>query len=203
MNIHSKITLSFLNSPTTPFNMTIYSTYKHLFQLFIQARQEWKQIAQERYTPKEIFIQLILPLLVIMGTCNFLGYQLFEQNPAQHIQMHLFSASATFLFSIVSFYISTLLIAKFAHYETKQERFTKAFTLVGYSFVPGIIFNSLAFLLPSINYLTILGLFSFFILLNIPEDKKSGYFTFILIGLLSVYAVLGAFFIGIASYLGF
>lgn len=190
--------------------MTIYSTYKHILQLFIRAGQEWKLIAQEKNTPKELFIQLILPLLLLMGTCNFLGYQLFEPNPAQHVKMYLFSASATFLFSILSIYISTALIAKFAHYETKQERFTKAFTLVGYSFVPGILFNSIAFLLPTINYLTILSLFSFYILykgigqmLNIPEDRKSGHFTFILIGLLSIYAVLGAFFIGIASLLGF
>lgn len=190
--------------------MTIYSTYKHILLLFIQAGQQWKLIAQEKKTPKQLFIHLLLPLLLVMGTCNFIGYQLFEQNPAQHIQMHLFSASATFLFSIVSIYFSALLIAKFAHYEKKQERFSKAFILVGYSFVPGILFNSIAFILPIISYLTILGLFSFYILykgidtmLNISEDKKTGYFTFILIGLLSLYAVLGAFFIGIASFLGF
>ncbi|PKQ65132.1 hypothetical protein BZG02_04710 [Labilibaculum filiforme] len=190
--------------------MTVRSIYKHSLQLFIQPTPAWESIAIQKNDPKKLFLILILPLLVIMAVCNFSGYQLFEPHPLQHINMHLFSAIATFLFSILSIYISTLLVSKFAHFENKAERFNRAFTLVAFSFIPGILFNSLAFLIPTINYLTILGLFSFYILykgitpmLSIPNDKKSGYFTFILIGLLSIYAVLGAFFIGIASLLGF
>ncbi|WP_096429572.1 Yip1 family protein [Labilibaculum antarcticum] len=190
--------------------MTIASAYKHSLLLFIQPEQTWKSIAREERSPKQLFLSLILPLLLLMAICNFSGYQLFDHNPSQHINMHIFSASATFLFSILSIYISSLLASKFAHFDTKTIRFNKAFTLIGYSFVPGIIFNSLAFLIPTINYLTILSLFSFYILykgispmLSIADDKKSGYFTFILIGLLSIYAVLGAFFIGTASLLDF
>jgi len=206
----SKITLSFLNSPTTPFNMAIYNTYKHSLRLFIHSKQEWELIACEKNNSKQLFLHLLLPLLLLMAVCNFSGYQLFDSKPSQHIQMHLFLASATFIFSILSILISSLLIGKFAHFEDENERLNKAFTLVAYSFVPGILFNSLTFLFPTINYLTILSLFSFYILykgispmLNIPADKKSGYFTFILIGLLSIYAVLGAFFIGTANLLGF
>jgi hypothetical protein len=190
--------------------MTITSAYKHSLLLFIQPEQTWKSIATEEPGPKQLFLSLLLPLLLLMAICNFTGYQLFDQNPSQHINMHLFSASATFLFSILSIYISTLLVSKFAQSDDKTKRFNSAFTLIGYSFVPGILFNSLAFLFPTISYLTILSLFSFYILykgispmLFIPDDKKSGYFTFILIGLLSIYAVLGAFFIGTASILGF
>ncbi|MFA9372001.1 MAG: Yip1 family protein [Labilibaculum antarcticum] len=190
--------------------MTIASAYKHSLLLFIQPEQTWKSIAREERSPKQLFLSLILPLLLLMAICNFSGYQLFDHNPSQHIKMHIFSASATFLFSILSIYISSLLASKFAHFDNKTIRFNKAFTLIGYSSVPGILFNSLAFLIPTINYLTILSLFSFYILykgispmLSIADDKKSGYFTFILIGLLSIYAVLGTFFIGTASLLGF
>ncbi|PCH67188.1 MAG: hypothetical protein COC06_11655 [Bacteroidales bacterium] len=190
--------------------MTITNVYKHSLLLFIQPEQAWKSIATHNISPKQLFFKLILPLLVLMAICNFSGYQLFDQEPTQHINMHIFSASATFLFSVLSIYISTLLVSKFAQFENKTERFNKAFTLVSYFFVPGILFNSLAFLIPTINYLTILSLFSFYILykgispmLSIKNDKRSGYFTFILIGLLSIYAVLGAFFIGTASLLGF
>lgn len=190
--------------------MTNLSAYKHSLLLFIHPEQTWKIISTEDQSPKQLFLRLLLPLLFLMAICNFSGYQLFDRNPSQHINMHLFSASATFIFSILSIYISTLLISKFAHFDDKTIRFNKAFTLVTYSFVPGILFNSLAFLIPTINYLTILSLFSFYLLykgispmLSISDDKKSGYFTFILIGLLSIYAVLGAFFIGTASLLGF
>jgi len=190
--------------------MTNLSAYKHSLLLFIHPKQTWKSISTEDHSPKQLFLSLLLPLLFLMAICNFSGYQLFDQNPSQHINMHLFSASATFLFSILSIYISTLLVSKFAQFEDKKDRFNRAFTLIGFSFIPGILFNSLAFLIPTINYLTILSLFSFYILykgispiLSIPDDKKSGYFTFILIGLLSIYAVLGAFFIGIASLMGF
>jgi hypothetical protein len=206
----SKISLSFLIPPTTAINMTVTHTYKHILHLFIQPEKAWKSIEIEDSSPKQLFLILILPLLLLMAICNFSGYQLFDQNPSQHINMHLFSASATFLFSILSIYISTLLVSKFAHFDNKTKRFNTAFTLISYSFVPGILFNSLAFLFPTISYLTILSLFSFYILykgispiLSIPDDKKSGYFTFILIGLLSIYAILGAFFIGTASILGF
>ncbi|MBN2598000.1 MAG: DUF1282 family protein [Marinifilaceae bacterium] len=190
--------------------MTIRSIYKLSLQLFIQPEQAWESISIQKNSPKQLFSILILPLLLLMAVCNFTGYQLFEQNPLQHLNMHLFSASTTFLFSILSIYISTLLVSKFAQFQNREDRFNRAFTLISFSFVPGILFNSLAFLIPTINYLTILGLFSFYILykgispiLSIPDDKKSGYFTFILIGLLSIYAVLGAFFIGIAGLMGF
>lgn len=190
--------------------MTIFTTYKHSFRLFIKSEQEWKTIAKEDTTPLQLFLSLLLPLLIVMAICIFMGYQMFTIDPVLHIQMHLFSAGATFLLSVLSILVSSWLISKFAHFDEKTERFNKAFILVSYSFIPGIIFNSLAFLFPMVNYLTILSLLSFYFLykgiapmLNIPVEKKSGHFTFILIGLLSVYAVLGAFFIGFASYLGF
>lgn len=189
--------------------MNAASLLKHSLQLFFQTDKAWESIASQTYKPKQLIL-FLLPLLLFMSACNFLGYQLFEQDPSQHLNMHLFAASSTLIFSLLSIYISTLLVSRFVHFESKTERFNRAFTLIAYSFIPGIIFNSLAFLVPKINYLTILSLFSFYVLykgispmLSIPNDKKSGYFTFILIGLLSIYAVLGAFFIGIASFMGF
>lgn len=103
-----------------------------------------------------------------------------------------------------------MVVRPFAVVPNRSERFSRAFILVAFSYSPGFIFNSIAFLFPVINYLTIFSLYSFYILykgitpiLNVPEQRKSGYFTFILIGLLSVYAILGAIFIGTANLLGF
>ncbi|WP_372752764.1 YIP1 family protein [Labilibaculum sp.] len=189
--------------------MTIASLLKHCLQLFFQTEKAWESIASQSCKPKQLFLYL-LPLLLFMAACNFLGYQFFEQNPLQEINMHLFAAGATFVFSLLYIYISALMTSQFAHFTIRTERFKRAFTLITFSFIPGIIFNSIAFLIPMINYLTIFSLFSFFVLykgispmLSIPENRKSGYFTFILIGLLSISAVLGAFFIGIASLMGF
>ena len=190
--------------------MTLYNTYKHSFRLFIQSESEWELIKNKDINVKQLFANLILPLILLMSLCNFLGYRFFDNNPSQHFQMHLFSAISTFVFSIVSIFLSAFLVKQFAMYKDQKMRFRRAFVLIGFSYFPGLILNSIAFLFPIINYLTIFSLYSFFILfkgitpmLNIPVDKKSGYFTFILIGLLSIYAVVGAFFIGTASLLGF
>jgi hypothetical protein len=93
--------------------------------------------------------------------------------------MHLFAASSTLLSSLLSIYLSTLLLSRFALFKNKTERNNRAFTLIVYSFIPGIIFNSLAFLIPRINYLSILSLFSFHVLckgispiFSIPNTKN-------------------------------
>jgi hypothetical protein len=190
--------------------MTLYNTYKHSLLLFVPTNLKWIRIDSENINWKKLLIQLVIPLLIAMSLCNYLGYHFFAFEAAKHTQMHIFSAIATFCLSLTSILLTSLLIRQFAIYDDKKVRFQKAFTLVAFSFVPGIVFNSIAFLFPIINYLTIFSLYSFYILylgitpiLNIPSTKKSGYFTFILIGLLAIYAVLGALFIGIASLLGF
>jgi hypothetical protein len=191
--------------------MTILATYKHTFRLLISPEKEWLSILDHsNIKNSKLLFVLIIPLAILMSACNFIGFLLFENNPSEHIDMFLFSSITTFILSIVSIYISSLLIRPFTVLPTKKERFSRAFILVAFSYTPGFIFNSVAFLFPVINYLTIFGLYSFYILykgvtpvLNVPDRRRSGYFTFILIGLLSIYAVLGALFIGTANLLGF
>ncbi|WP_321515296.1 Yip1 family protein [Marinifilum fragile] len=191
--------------------MTILATYKHTFRLLISPEKEWISILDHVNTKSsKLLFVLIIPLAFIMSACNFIGFMIFENNPADHVDMFLFSSITTFFLSIASIYISSFVIRPFAVLPTKKERFERAFILVAFSYTPGFIFNSIAFLFPTINYLTIFGLYSFYILykgitpiLNVPDRRRSGYFTFILIGLLSIYAVLGALFIGTANFLGF
>ncbi|WP_282015854.1 Yip1 family protein [Marinifilum flexuosum] len=191
--------------------MTILATYKHTFRLLISPEKEWISILDHvNIKSSKLLFILIVPLALIMSACNFIGFVLFENNSTDHIDMFLFSSITTFVLSIASIYISSIVVRPFAVLPTKTERFERAFILVAFSYTPGFIFNSIAFLFPIINYLTIFGLYSFYILykgitpiLNVPDRRRSGYFTFILIGLLSIYAVLGALFIGTANLLGF
>ncbi|MDQ2179450.1 Yip1 family protein [Marinifilum sp. D714] len=191
--------------------MTILATYKHTFRLLISPEKEWISILDHvNIKSSKLLFILIVPLALIMSACNFIGFVLFDNNSTNHIDMFLFSSITTFVLSIASIYISSIVVRPFAVLPTKKERFERAFILVAFSYTPGFIFNSIAFLFPIINYLTIFGLYSFYILykgitpiLNVPDRRRSGYFTFILIGLLSIYAVLGALFIGTANLLGF
>lgn len=191
--------------------MTILTTYKHTFRLLISPEKEWNSILDHgNIKSSKLLMALIIPLALIMSACNFMGFVIFENDPTSHVDMFLFSSITTFVLSIASIYISSLVIRPFTVLPTKKERFERAFILVAFSYTPGFIFNSIAFLFPIINYLTIFGLYSFYILykgitpiLNVPDRRRSGYFTFILIGLLSIYAVLGALFIGTANFLGF
>lgn len=191
--------------------MTILATYKHTFRLLISPEKEWISILDHvNIKSSKLLFILIVPLALIMSACNFIGFVIFEKDSTDHIDMFLFSSTTTFVLSIASIYISSIVVKPFAVLPTKKERFERAFILVAFSYTPGFIFNSIAFLFPIINYLTIFGLYSFYILykgitpiLNVPDRRRSGYFTFILIGLLSVYAVLGALFIGTANFLGF
>ncbi|MCY1635611.1 MULTISPECIES: Yip1 family protein [Marinifilum] len=191
--------------------MTILATYKHTFRLLISPEKEWISILDHvNIKSSKLLFILIIPLALIMSACNFLGFVIFEKDSTDHIDMFLFSSITTFVLSIASIYISSIVVRPFAVLPTKKERFERAYILVAFSYTPGFIFNSIAFLFPIINYLTIFGLYSFYILykgitpiLNVPDRRRSGYFTFILIGLLSIYAVLGALFIGTANFLGF
>jgi uncharacterized membrane protein len=191
--------------------MTILATYKHVFRLFYKPETEWLSILDSPNIKSiKLVFYLVFPLAGIMAFCNFLGFIAFDISNSKHVDMFLFSAIATFALSIISIFISTMVVRPFAVVPNRSERFSRAFILVTFSYSPGFIFNSIAFLFPVINYLTIFSLYSFYILykgitpiLNVPEQRKSGYFTFILIGLLSVYAILGAIFIGTANLLGF
>lgn len=191
--------------------MTVLATYKHTLRLLISPEKEWISILDHiNVKSTKLLFVLIIPLALIMSACNFIGFIIFENKPADHIDMFLFSSITTFILSIASIYVSSLIVRSFTVLPTKKERFERAFILVTFSYTPGFIFNSIAFIFPVINYLTIFGLYSFYILykgitpiLNVPDRRRSGYFTFILIGLLSIYAVLGALFIGTANFLGF
>ncbi|NOU61037.1 Yip1 family protein [Marinifilum caeruleilacunae] len=191
--------------------MTILTTYKHIFRLLISPEKEWLRILdQAKISNTRLLAILVIPLALLMSVCNFIGFLLFEKNASEHTNMFFFSAITTFVLSILSIYVSAFVVHPFAVMPNKKERFSRALLLVAFSYTPGFLFNSIAFLFPVINYLTIFSLYSFYILykgitpiLNVPDRRRSGYFTFILIGLLSVYAIFGAIFIGTANFLGF
>lgn len=191
-------------------HMTFYSTFKHSLRLFLLSEAQWKIINNYTDNIKHLFTRFMIPLIAIMSICNFLGYQLFDSNASTHLKMHLFTAIFTFCFSCLSIFLSAYLVKHFAQFQASKKRFNQAMILSCYSSIPGIVFNSIAFLLPMVPFLSILSLFSFLILyygigpiLNIPSERKTGYFTFILIGLLSLYAILGALFLGLTSLFGF
>ncbi|WP_421920526.1 Yip1 family protein [Marinifilum sp.] len=191
--------------------MITLSIYKHIFRLLLSPEKEWPAILNDtNISNGKLNVLLVITLPLLMSACNFMGFLLFENNTAEHTNMFFFSATATFVLSILSIYVSVFIVRPFAAIPTKRERFSRAFLLVAFSCTPGFVFNSIAFLFPVINYLTLFGLYSFYILykgitpiLNVPDSRRSGYFTFILIGLLSVYAIFGAIFIGTANFLGY
>ncbi len=171
--------------------------------IILKPEIEWQTIAEETSNIKDVFINFVLPYLILGFISSTIGFFL-----ARYLTL---SASVAFalisliVFVVVLFVSSIIIEALGKSFNTEISR-NKAFKLVAYSFTPSYIINIIVGLLPILSILTILGLYSIYImwvgfgsLLNTPQEKRVGFFIITLLILISEMVllnfILGAIFV--------
>ena len=162
---------------------------------------EWEAVKQEAKPHKEVLMNYVLPFIILVGACSFLGRLLF------HLQF--FGVGRSLLFAIIQMvtvlgvlYITVWVVNELATNFGSQKNFDAAFRLVAYSNTAFFVAASAAGLL-AISFLSALlslcGLYSLYLMwtgftpmMATPEDKKAGYVIISLLVLIVAYFVIGA-----------
>ncbi len=161
---------------------------------------EWEVVKQEAKPSKDILMNYVLPFVVLIGVCSFLGSLVFHMRYFS-FGYALLSAIMVMIIAAAVVYITAWVMNELSTSFGSQKNFDAAFRLVAYSLSAYFVAASLSGLL-SISVLSALislcGLYSLYILwtgigpmMATPEDKKAGYFVISILVLLVAYIILG------------
>ena len=154
-------------------------------------RKEWNSIAQENKNPTDIYINFIIPLILI--SCLFkLAGRLIS------LDFSILNAFLTCIAFIVItsgiIYLSSLIINELLPKFKSDKNFNIIFSLIAYSSGPAIIINGISSLHPDMSFINILSLYSVVIfwigtikLLSVPKEQTVG---FALVSLILISAII-------------
>lgn len=150
--------------------------------ILLSPREEWPRIASEEMTVAGIFRHWVLILAAIGPVAGFLGGQIFGHGLLgirfrPGLVEGLGTAIASYVLAIFGTYLVALIFRMLATRFDGRGDFLPALKLAAFSFTAAWVAGIFA-LLPSISWLGILGLYSFYllylgapVLLGIPEAK--------------------------------
>jgi len=143
---------------------------------------EWQAIEHESGEPAFLFPRYVAILAVIPAITGFIGMSLIGVRVSAGtfrvpILTGLLSAVIGYLFSFVIVYVVALIADALAPYFRGERHFPSALKLSVYSYTP-VWLAGIFLLLPGLRFLTILGLYGFFLLwigspqmMRVPRGK--------------------------------
>lgn len=155
--------------------------------IILRPAEEWPRIAADDTTTRDVFLRYIVPLAAIGPLAGFIGAQVFGYSVIgggpfgvtvrQSVGGALVGMVVAFMLTLISFMalalIADFLSPKFGGAMSNE----KAFKLVAYSSTP-VWLVGIFTLVPSLSPLTILALYSLYLLysgvgpmLNVPKEK--------------------------------
>jgi hypothetical protein len=154
--------------------------------ILLNPAEEWRRIAAEPTSAKEVFLGYVVPLAAIGPICRFLRGQIFGWG-AFGISYHpgllggLSEAVVGYVLALVGIFVLTLIADALAPKFAGQANRVNAMKLIAYggtaSFIAGV-FS----LVPGLGILAILGLYSFYLfylgaepVMRVPHDKALVY----------------------------
>lgn len=146
-------------------------------ELILNPRAFWKSRIDTRESQKELFKNLLLPLLAVVATAIFLG-EFFRSDYFRIWVAALWALREIFLFASLYFIgvYGTNELIKYLGFEEKIEALQK---LVSYSLVPFLLVSVVTGLFPFFYFLDIFGIYGFYIflmggrrLLLFPKEKR-------------------------------
>ena len=172
-------------------------------RILLSPRTEWEVIDNEPTTPAQLFTGYAMPLAAIGPIAQIIGYSLFGISVpfAGHYRVPLgsaiTSALVTYVLALAGTYLLGLIVDALAPTFNGQRSQIQAFKVAVYSstasWVAGIFH-----LIPGLRLLTILGLYSFYlldqglpVLMKSPRDKSVAYTAVVIVAAIVLFMLTG------------
>lgn len=169
--------------------------------ILITPKTEWTTIEEENTPHVKLFVSYVLLLALIPAIAAFIGYGLIGYSVfgirASSIEFGIRQAISQFITMAGGVYITAFVIDFLAEYFGSKKDFTKAFSLVTYSYTP-MFLGGIFYILPSISWLASLaGIYSLYLLyiglkpmMKTPDDKVTSYFVVSLLGMVVIFIII-------------
>jgi hypothetical protein len=146
--------------------------------IIFSPRKAWSGIAEENQPVKHLRNNLLLPLLLLVTICSFLGSMIFSNVTLQPVYS-IFVALKYFLLNLFVVYISAVIFREITKALDLPSEFSFSFEINVYSMVPLFICQMVSLLFESFAFINILAFYGTWIFwtggearLNPPDYKK-------------------------------
>ncbi len=170
--------------------------------IILNPKNEWNVIQQEQTSSTDLLISYLIPLTLIPVVASFIGFGLIGQNMpiighVGSISFGIRYAVIMLLNMLISAYLGAFVIDALAPIFSTSKNFNNAFRLVVYSYTPMLV-AGVFYVFPGLSILTMLvsiyGLYVLYLgfkpMMQVPDDKVTGYYVVSLIVLLAVYFII-------------
>ena len=163
--------------------------------LLLDPQREWAKIDRESGEPAHLFLTYVAILALIPALAGFIGASIIGVTVSVGtfrvpVLTGLLNAVIAYLFSFVLAYVVALVIDALAPRFATARHFPSALKLSVYSFTPAWLVG-IFLLLPGLSFLTILGLYGFYLLwtglpivMRTPPQRALTYTAFVTIAAL-------------------
>jgi Yip1 domain len=171
--------------------------------ILLNPRQEWEVIDGEAATVASLYTGYIIPLAAITPICQAIGYSVFGirlpfvgtwRTP---IGSAITSAIVTYVLTLVGVYVLHLIIDNLAPTFGGTRNAVQALKVAAYSYTAAWVAGIFA-LIPGLRFLTILGLYSLYllylglpVLMKSPKEKALSYTAVVIIVGIIISVVIG------------
>lgn len=169
-----------------------FNRAKHLL---IYPQIEWVRIEAEITTRSQIVRSYIVPFVILVAICSFIGSSLLSLQPYP-VSVIIVKVLITGLLLVGGVYLSSTIINELTTSFAITRNLEATFKLISYSFNSFFIASCLAGLLPDLAILPILGLHSVYLfwlgvtpLLKVPEASKIGFVVVSFLIIIGIYAI--------------
>ena len=161
-------------------------------------KETWEYIDINKYSTKNIFIDFLMPLVIIGSSFKLIGrFTNFEDYSAINA---ILTCISFILISLSIIYISSWIINELLPKFKSDKNFILVFVLISFSSFPAIISSALSSLHPNLSFLNILSVYSIVLfwvgvnqLLQIPKEHIIGFVLISLIIIISVSLIISFF----------
>jgi len=171
--------------------------------IILTPKSEWPVIDREPGDVVYIFTNYVAILAAIPAICGFIGLSIVGMSVPglgsvrMPVVSGLLNAIVSYLFTFVSVYVVALIVNALAPTFSGRKNFESALKVTAYSYTPFWICG-IFLLIPGLRFLTILGLYGFYLLwlglpllMKSPQDKSLAYTAAVVIVAVVIGVVIG------------
>ncbi len=172
-------------------------------QILLSPRAEWEVIDAESITPAQLYTGYIVPLAAIAPIAQLIGYSVFGISVPfmgtyrVPLGSAITSAIVTYVLALVMPYVLALIIDALAPTFNGQRSQIQALKVAAYSSTASWVAGIFA-LIPGLRFLTILGIYSLFllyiglpVLMKSPKEKALGYTIVVILAAIVLFILIG------------
>jgi Yip1 domain len=166
--------------------------------ILLTPKTEWDVITGETATPQSLLMGYVLPLAIVAAAGSLLKGLLFAG--AYGLKYFVVTAAITFIASVISFYITVIIVDLLAPSFTSEKNMGKSAQLVAYSATPSYVGALLSFI-PVVGGIIALAAWAYGVYLmylgigplkKTQEDKKVVYMIVAFLIMIALYFILVA-----------